>query len=105
MISRGRMRILPAALFLLLLAAMAGTPAPFVEAEFGGASVEIAADRAWALLPQGCVTISWDLEGILSVYIDDQGKIGWGEMLYCPSTDGRGPLFDIRAENGRITRV
>ena len=72
------MLILPAGLFLLLLAGIAGTPAPFIESEFGGASVDIAADRAWVLLPQGCVTISWDLEGILSIYIDDQGKIGWG---------------------------
>ncbi len=96
------MRILPAALFLLLLVGMVGTPAPFIETEFGGASVEIAADRAWVLLPQGCVTISWDLEGILSIYIDDQGKIGWGEMIYCPSTDASSPVFDITAENGQL---
>lgn len=96
------MRILLAALFLLLLVGMAGTPAPFIEAEFGGASVEIAADRAWVLLPQGCVTISWDLEGILSIYIDDRGKIGWGEMIYCPSTDASSPVFEITAENGQF---
>ena len=96
------MRILPAALFLLVLVGMAGTPAPFIETEFGGASVEIAADRAWVLLPQGCVTISWDLEGILSIYIDDKGKMGWGEMIYCPSTDASSPVFDITAENGQL---
>ena len=102
MISKGKMGILPAALFLLLLVAMAGTPAPFIETEFGGASIEIAADRAWVLLPQGCVTISWDLEGILSIYIDGQGKIGWGEMIYCPSIDASSPVFDITAENGQL---
>lgn len=102
MVSGGRMRILPAALFLLLLAGMAGAPAPFVKTEFGGASVEIAADRAWVLLPQDCVTISWDLEGILSIYIDGQGKIGWGEMIHCPSTDASSPLFEITAEAGEL---
>ncbi len=104
MISRGKMRILTATLFLFLLAGMAGTPAPFIKTQFGGASVEIAADRAWALLPQDCVTISWDLEGILSIYIDNQGKIGWGEMMYCPSTDASSPVFDITAENGQLRR-
>lgn len=96
------MRIVLAALFLLLLAGIAGTPAPFIETEFGGASVEIAADRAWVLLPQGCVTISWDLEGILSIYIEDKGKIGWGEMIYCPSTNASSLVFDITAENGQL---
>lgn len=98
------MRILPAALFLLLLAGIAGTPAPAIKTEFDGASVEIAADRAWVLLPQGCVTISWELEGILSIYVDDQGKIGWGEMKYCPATDASGPLFEITVENGQLRK-
>jgi len=102
MISRGGMRILVVALFLLLVLVIAATPAPFIEAEFGGASVEIAADRAWALWPGDCVTITWDLEGIHSLYVDGQGKIGWGEMMYCPSTDASSPVFDITAENGQL---
>ncbi|MDE2857804.1 MAG: hypothetical protein OXN94_08135 [Chloroflexota bacterium] len=102
MISRGGMRILVVALFLLLVLVIAATPAPFIEAEFGGASVEIAADRAWALWPGDCVTITWDLEGIHSLYVDGQGKIGWGEMMYCPSTDASSPVFEITAENGQL---
>ncbi len=95
------LRILVAALFLLLVLAIAGTAAPSIETTFGGASVEIAADRSWVLLPGDCVTITWDLEGIHSLYVDGQGKIGWGEMAFCPSTDATNPVFDITAENGQ----
>ena len=94
------MRIVLAALFLLLLAGIAGTPAPFIETEFGGASVEIAADRAWVLLPGDCVAITWELEGIHSLYIDGQGKIGWGEIAYCPSLLSTSPLFEVTSANG-----
>ena len=110
-IPRGGMRILPAALFLLvalllLLVALAihNSPAPRIETEFGGATVDIRADRAWALLPGDCVTITWDLEGIHSLYVDGRGKIGWGEMAYCPTTDTSSLVFDITAENGQSHR-
>lgn len=102
MVSGGRIRILPAALFLLLLAAIAGTPAPVIRTEFDGASVEIVADRAWVLLPQGCATISWDLKRIRSLYIDGQGKIGWGETIYCPSLASTSPQFKITSANGEV---
>ncbi len=94
--------LLNAMMLLLLVLAIAGTPAPSIETTFGGASVEIAADRAWVLLPGQCVTITWDLEGIHSVYIDERGAIGWGEIIYCPEADGNSPIIDITAENGQL---
>ncbi|MDE2952380.1 MAG: hypothetical protein OXT68_16650 [Chloroflexota bacterium] len=92
--------VLNAVLLFLLALAIHNSPAPRIEIEFGGATVEIAADRAWALLPGGCVTISWDLEGIHSLYVDGQGKIGWGEMMYCPTLVSTSPQFDITSANG-----
>ena len=94
--------VLIAVLLVLLALAIHNSPAPRIESEFGGATVEIRADRAWLLLPGDCLTIAWDLEGIHSLYIDGQGKIGWGEIAYCPSTDASSPVFDITAENGQL---
>ena len=90
------------ALALLTALAIANTAPPNIETEFGGATVQIVADQAWALLPQDCVTITWELEGILSVYIDGQGVIGWGELNYCPWEDNSSPVFDISSEDAEI---
>ena len=46
------------------------------------------------------MTISWDLEGIHSLYIDGKGKIGWGELDYCPSLLQTSPSFQITARDG-----
>ena len=71
-----------------------------IDIEFGDATGEIAADRSWIVLPGGCATITWDLEGIHSLYIDGQGQIGWGEMEYCPTISAPSPEFDIAALDG-----
>ena len=92
--------VLIAVLFVLLALAIHNSPAPRIETEFGGATVDIRADRAWALLPGDCVTITWDLEGIHSLYVDGQGKIGWGEMAYCPSLIAASPQFEVTSANG-----
>ncbi len=92
--------VLIAVLFVLLALAIHNAPAPRIETEFGGASVDISGDRAWALLPGDCVTITWDLEGIHSLYVDGQGKIGWGEMAYCPSLISASPQFEVTSANG-----
>ncbi|MCY4018704.1 MAG: hypothetical protein OXG39_04795 [Chloroflexi bacterium] len=96
-------RALPAliaVLLILLTLAIHNAPAPRIETEFGGATVDIRADRAWTLLPGDCVTIAWDLEGIHSLYVDGQGKIGWGEMAYCPSLISASPQFEVSSANG-----
>ena len=90
-----------AALVSLTLLAIATAKAPSIQTEFGGATVEILADRAW-ILPGACLTISWDLEGIHSLYIDGNGKIGWGELDYCPSWRSAEPQFEITAQNGEL---
>ena len=40
------------------------------------------------------------MEGIKSIYIDGQGKIGWGEMAFCPTFDHVSPKIDITSQNG-----
>ncbi len=94
------LRILVAALFLLLVLAIAGTPAPSIEKTFGGATVKIAADRAWVLLPGRCVTITWEIAEKLRVSVNNQDVDNMGEMGYCPSLRSISPDFEIVAANG-----
>ena len=89
-----------AALLFFIVLMIQRSPAPRIVEHFDRASVDIAADRGWTVLPRQCVTITWDLEGIKSVYIDGQGKIGWGEIEYCPSLTSRSPDFEITLQTG-----
>ncbi len=92
--------VLNAALSILLALAILAMPAPGIQTGFGGATVDIQADRAWVLLPRQCVTITWRLEGIKSLYIDGHGKVGADEMDFCPTRDVTSPNFEITAANG-----
>ncbi len=92
--SRG-LTSLVAGLFLLIVVAIAGTPAPVIITEFDGASVEIAADRAWALLPGECVAISWELEGAEAVEFHNQRVDRSGAMDYCPTLRSFSPEFHL----------
>ena len=58
--------------------------------------------RSPVVMPFDCIELRWQLEGIKSVYINNVGKIGWGELNYCPPWDGSGPDFRITAQNGAV---
>ncbi len=73
------------AVFTLFVYAILRAPVPWIETEFGGAAIDISADRGWTLLPGDCVTIQWEVEGIKSIYIDNEGEPGWGEKAFCPT--------------------
>ncbi len=89
-------------LFLACLALPLVMPPPYIHTNFGGATVQIQADRSWALLPGDCATISWDLEGIQSVYVNGSGKVGADRLIFCPAP-GEGSLnFEIRAGDGEL---
>ena len=93
----------PLLVSLLLLAAALGNPRPLdISTEFEGATIQISADKSWSLFPGDCLEIDWQVEGIESIYIDGQGKIGWGELDYCPSFDAASPDFLITAQNGAV---
>ena len=93
----------PLLVSLLLLAAALGNPRPLdISTEFEGATIQISADKSWSLFPGDCLEIDWQVEGIESIYIDGQGKIGWGELDYCPSFDAASPDFLITTQNGAV---
>ncbi len=85
---------------LLTALAIFGAPTPQINTAFDGATVKITADRAWTILPGQCVNIVWEMEGIQSLYVDGQGKIGWGEMAFCPALISASPQFEVTSANG-----
>ena len=91
---------LPAILVLLLAAAIVRGAAPRISTVFEGATVDLTADKAWSILPGDCIQMRWELEGIKSLYIDGEGKIGWGELTYCPAFGNSSPAFRVTAQNG-----
>ena len=95
--------VLNAVLLMLLALAILTTPVPNIQTSFDGATVDISADSAWVLLPGQCVNIKWALEGIQSLYVDDNGKVGYDEMAFCPATDVSSPSFEITAVNGETS--
>ena len=97
---RNSLLVLIVVLIILIVLTIIGTPAPRIDTTFGGATVDLRADRAWVFVPGQCVTVSWSLEGIQSLHIDGGGKIGWGEENFCPSLDATSPIFEITAQNG-----
>ncbi|MDE2858811.1 MAG: hypothetical protein OXN94_13290 [Chloroflexota bacterium] len=46
------------------------------------------------------MNITWRLEGIKSLYIDGHGKIGTGEMTFCPNVNATRLRFEITAADG-----
>ena len=88
------------ALLVLLALAILAMPAPGIQTGFGGATVDIRADRAWVLFPGQCVNITWQLEGIKSLTIDGQGKVDASEMTFCPANDVTSLNFEVTAANG-----
>ena len=48
---------------------------------------------------------AWELEGIKSLYIEGEGKIGQGEVAFCPSINATSPLIEVTASNGLYRRI
>ena len=92
--------ILNIALLLALLLAILISPAPRVDSSFGGARVSISANRSWTIRPGQCAIVSWELEGIQSVYVNGAGKIGQGAQELCPAPGAATVEFSITAGDG-----
>ncbi len=98
-LARALLAVIAAQLVLLaLLISLA--PAPQIDTAFGSATVELSADRAWTILPGQCATVRWALDGIASVYVNGEGKVGHGEMAFCPTPSSMTLRFDITAAGG-----
>lgn len=85
---------------ILLALLIALKPAPRIDAAFGSATVALSADRAWTILPGQCASVSWELEGIASVYVNDEGKVGHGATDFCPTPSSMEVSFNITAASG-----
>ena len=94
-----------AALIILLLAHVAFAPAFRIDTTFDGATVKIQAERAWTIWPGQCAAVSWDLEGIQSLYINGAGKAGWGELDFCPSPSQSSLNFVITPAAGAARHI
>ena len=88
------------AVFALLAFAILSKPTPRIETEFGGATVQMSLDRGWVSGIGDCVILEWDVEGIKSIYIDNEGEIGWGEKAFCPTADANILEIGITAQDG-----
>ena len=88
------------AVFVLLSFAVLNKPPPQVETEFGGATARMSLDRGWVSGAGDCVTIQWEVEGIKSIYIDNEGKPGWGEKAFCPTASANILEIGITAQDG-----
>ena len=89
----------------LLLLTILNTLAPAIDLVYGDTTIKITADRAWTYFPGDCVNISWELEGIKSLYIEGEGKIGQGEVAFCPSINATSPLIEVTAKNSIYRRL
>ena len=91
---------LNAVLLALLALAIHNTPPPHMKSAFGGATVDIRADRPWVLHPGSCVTVAWDTAGTKTIHVDGSSKSHSGTLPYCPSLLAASLTFQITAANG-----
>ncbi len=92
------------ALLLLVMAIAATTPAQ-INTVFESANIHISTDRAWVLLPRQCVNVSWIMEGVRALAINDREKSQSGTMDFCPTLNATSLTFEITAANGEAYSV
>lgn len=80
------------ALILGLLAWL--TPAPELILQNGEDTISVYADRTWALLPDDCVQIRWELEGETLIHIGGIERQGAGTGRFCPSFNAPAPKVE-----------
>ncbi len=93
------------AVAILLLLTIQNTAAPNINLEYGDTSIRFSADRSWTLYPGDCVNLSWELEGIQSLYINDYGRIGRDETTFCPAINATSSIMEVTAQNGVYRRL
>ncbi len=98
--SRATAAILSLLILLLTIVVAANSPIPTIDEQYGETSLRFAADRAWALFPGDCVTISWRADGIETLHIEERGEIGWGEKAFCPQLNDTAARFAVRTPDG-----
>ncbi len=102
---RNLLLVLIAALVVLLVLTIIGTPAPKIDTTFGGATVDLRADRAWVFLPRQCATVTWDTVGIQSFSVNGHIMAGRDEMEFCPTLNHTSLNFDITTLDGDLRTI
>lgn len=85
---------------LLTIVVAVNSPIPTIDEQYGETSLHFAADRAWALFPGDCVTISWRADGIQALHVEERGEIGRGEKAFCPQLNDTAAQFAVRTPDG-----
>ncbi len=91
-------------LLVLLVAAAALVLVPgasMVSLESGGATIEFSADRRTVFAPGDCVLVSWQVEGVREVYLDDEPVIGQGTARSCLQEQTR-PTLRVVLPDGAV---
>lgn len=88
----------------LFFASVQAAPPPHVQVQYDDTIINLSADKRWVLQSGGCINVSWKVDGITSIYIDGEGKIGEGVLEYCPVVNATSPMFEI-TDNDDVYRV
>lgn len=79
----------------IFFAYIQNSSAPSIQSQFDDTRIDIRADQAWVLQSGGCLTVTWNVEGINAIYINSEGKIGEGELEFCPQVNATSPLIEV----------
>jgi 4-amino-4-deoxy-L-arabinose transferase-like glycosyltransferase len=93
-IAFGLMAILAVIVVALVALQVYGVPQT-IDTTNGEATIHFTADRTWRLLADTCFTVSWQVEQTNALYLNGDGKIGYGEETLCDTNAARLTL-DLR---------
>lgn len=66
------------------------------------ATILFSASRRWVISNGDCVTLSWKLDGIKSLYINGKGHVGEGEEDLCVENDIASSTLEVEFKDGTI---
>lgn len=91
---------LPLALALVVGLAAWLAPAPQLTIEYNDTTVEVFAEKAWIVLPNGCLQIRWKFDGELPIHVDGREWHESGEQQFCPTMSATSPKVEFSPHLG-----
>ena len=70
-----------------------------IQTTAGTTTVDISSDQSWIWPFSDCTTITWQIEGITALYVDDEGRIGSDSMVFCPQVNLTSVEFEVIDQN------
>ena len=80
---------------LAVAAAIVWTPAPHLNIEYSGETIQVFADRAWSLTPSDCLQISWIVNGEQTIHIEGIERHVSGSEQFCPAIFATSPKIEL----------